>query len=128
MKITTRAMKNGVISPEPTSLNVLITAEGSPATMPEKMMREIPFPIPRSVICSPSHIRNAVPAVRVMTASSRNPQPPMGTTMAPPGLAILSRPIAIPNPWMMLRTMVPYLVYWTIFFRPCSPSFFSFSR
>ena len=28
-----------------------------------KMIRDIPFPKPRSVICSPSHIKNTVPAV-----------------------------------------------------------------
>ena len=31
------------------------------------MSRLIPLPMPRSVICSPSHMMKAVPAVRVMT-------------------------------------------------------------
>ena len=48
---------------------------GNLATMPAKMMREIPLPIPRSVICSPSHIRNAVPEVSVMTVMTRKAQP-----------------------------------------------------
>ena len=34
--------------------------------MPAKMMSEIPLPMPRSVICSPSHIRNDVPVVSAM--------------------------------------------------------------
>ena len=34
-----------------------------PATMPPKMMIEIPLPMPFSVISSPSHTRNIVPAV-----------------------------------------------------------------
>ena len=33
------------------------------ATIPAKIIIDIPFPIPLSVISSPSHIRNAVPAV-----------------------------------------------------------------
>ena len=36
--------------------------------MPMVMMRETPFPIPRSVICSPSHINNIVPVVMTSTA------------------------------------------------------------
>ena len=32
--------------------------------MPAKMMIEMPLPRPRSVICSPSHIRNIVPVTR----------------------------------------------------------------
>ncbi len=39
---------------------------GNRAMMPMKMISEIPFPIPRSVICSPSHIMNIVPDVRKM--------------------------------------------------------------
>ena len=41
-------------------------AAGS-ATMPEKMISEMPLPMPRLVICSPSHIRNIVPPVSVIT-------------------------------------------------------------
>ena len=33
-----------------------------------QMRMEVPLPMPRSVICSPSHIMNMVPAVMVMTA------------------------------------------------------------
>jgi hypothetical protein len=46
---------------------VSATAEGMAATIPAKMIREIPFPIPRSVICSPNHMMKAVPATRVIT-------------------------------------------------------------
>ena len=34
-------------------------------TIPAKMMKLIPFPIPFSVMSSPSHIRRTEPAVRV---------------------------------------------------------------
>ena len=48
-------------------LDVVVTAaDGRLATMPAKMISEMPLPMPRSVICSPSHIRNAVPEVSVI--------------------------------------------------------------
>ena len=34
--------------------------------MPAKMISEMPLPMPREVICSPSHIRNMVPPVSVI--------------------------------------------------------------
>ena len=37
------------------------------------MMIEIPLPTPRFVICSPIHMRSAVPAVRVETISNTRP-------------------------------------------------------
>ncbi len=40
---------------------------GRPAMMPAKISRLMPLPMPRSVICSPSHMMNAVPVVRVRT-------------------------------------------------------------
>ena len=43
------------------------SAIGKLATMPAKMISEMPLPTPRAVICSPSHIRNIVPPVSVMT-------------------------------------------------------------
>ena len=43
--------------------------------MPAKISNDIPLPMPRSVICSPSHITNIVPVVRVSTHISRKPQP-----------------------------------------------------
>jgi hypothetical protein len=51
------------------------TALGRPTTMPAKMMSDIPLPMPRSVICSPSHMMNVVPVVSVSTVISRKPQP-----------------------------------------------------
>src|SRR5207247_6084836 len=38
-------------------------APGRRVTMPIVMIKEMPFPIPRSVIWSPSHIKNNVPVV-----------------------------------------------------------------
>ena len=50
------------------SSSVPAIAEGRFATMPAKMMSDEPLPMPREVICSPSHIRNMVPPVSVITA------------------------------------------------------------
>ena len=51
------------------------TPRGKPTTMPAKMRRLIPLPMPRSVICSPSHMMKAVPVVRVSTVMSLKPMP-----------------------------------------------------
>ena len=48
---------------------------GSWATMPAMMISEMPLPMPRLVICSPSHIRNMVPPTRLMTVVTRNIMP-----------------------------------------------------
>ncbi len=48
---------------------------GSPTTMPAKISRLMPLPMPRSVICSPSHMMNVVPAVSVITVIAIKPKP-----------------------------------------------------
>ncbi len=62
-------------------------ASGMRATMPAKMMREMPLPMPRSVICSPIHMMKAVPAERVMTVMMRKDQPGVVTTRQAGGIA-----------------------------------------
>lgn len=44
--------------------------------MPIMMIKEIPFPIPLSVIRSPSHMTNMEPAVRMMVELSVKSVPP----------------------------------------------------
>ena len=44
-----------------------LTVEGIREIMEANRIMEIPLPIPNSVICSPSHIMKAEPAVKVMT-------------------------------------------------------------
>ena len=39
-------------------------ALGISATIAEKIIKEIPFPTPLKVICSPNHIKKVVPATR----------------------------------------------------------------
>ena len=59
--------------------------------MPAKMISEMPLPMPRAVICSPSHIRNMVPPTSVMTAEIRKNRPGSVTMPLPP-----SSPTAMP--------------------------------
>ena len=44
-----------------------VTARGNRATMPMVMTSETPLPMPRSVICSPSHMSSIVPVVMIST-------------------------------------------------------------
>ena len=57
------------------SSNMPNSADGSSATMPARMISEMPLPMPREVICSPSHIRNMVPPVSVISVEMRKNQP-----------------------------------------------------
>ena len=98
-------------------------AVGRPATMPAKMMIEMPLPRPRSVICSPSHIRNMVPVTSDTTVMKRNPGPGSSTS---PGCA--SSATAMPTAWKVASATVNQRVYLVISRRPASPSFFFASR
>jgi hypothetical protein len=74
--------ESACIEPVRTSSKSPPKALGRPATMPAKMMIEMPLPKPRSVICSPSHIRNMVPVRRVKTVTKRNIRPGSSTRPA----------------------------------------------
>ena len=67
----------------------------------------MPLPMPRSVICSPSHITSTDPVVSVRIVISRNPHPGSGTIRYPPLCDAFSRKIAIPSDWTMLNRIVP---------------------
>ena len=54
------------------SMSRALVASGMRATMPAMMMSEIPFPMPYSSICSPSHMRKTVPTVMVTMATNPN--------------------------------------------------------
>ena len=47
--------------------------------MPVKMISDIPLPMPRSVICSPSHMMKAVPVVSVSMVIRMKPMPGLMT-------------------------------------------------
>ena len=79
--ITKRKMMNRVESaPVRPISRVPARAFGRLATMPAKMISEMPLPTPRAVICSPSHIRNMVPPTSEMTVLTRKKKP--GSTTA----------------------------------------------
>jgi hypothetical protein len=56
----------GDITPFLDNSNIPITALGRPETIPIKIIKEVPLPIPRDEICSPSHIRSIVPTTKVV--------------------------------------------------------------
>ena len=64
------------------SSNVVAKALGISATMPEKIIKDIPFPIPLRVICSPNHIKKIVPATKVITVEVLKNNPGSITTLA----------------------------------------------
>ena len=53
---------------------VWLTVVGSRPTMPAKMMKLMPLPMPRSLISSPSHMRMRVPAVSVARIARVRPR------------------------------------------------------
>ena len=108
--IITRMMKTAIRIDSSACLmnsNVVAAADGMAATMPAKMMSEMPLPIPRSVICSPSHMMKAVPVVRVIIVISRKCHPGWKTTPPPPGASIDSRPTEMKKPCTSERSTVP---------------------
>ena len=93
--ISSTMMKAAERAPVRPSSSVLAMASGRLATMPEKMISEMPLPTPRWVICSPSHIRNIVPPVSVTTMVKRKYSPGLSTA-EPLGPLALSSPTAMP--------------------------------
>src|ERR1041384_1109761 len=73
------------------SSNMPNRGEGSPATMPARMISEMPLPIPRAVFCPPSHIKNIVPPVNVIVVEIRKNMPGSATAFPAP-----SSPIEMP--------------------------------
>ena len=75
--------------------------DGRTATIPAKMISEMPLPTPRAVTCSPSHIRNIVPPVRVTTVEMMKKIPGLSTRPA-----VLFRPAAMPKDCASARNTV----------------------
>jgi hypothetical protein len=61
-------MTRPLTEPERPPSNSCVKNCGIWATIPAMMISEVPLPIPREVICSPSHSRNIVPPIRLITA------------------------------------------------------------
>ena len=86
---------------------MLPKALGMPATMPAKMISEIPLPMPAlgDLLAEPHDEGGA----RGEGQNGHEPKqnPGLSTIPSPPGPVIRSSDMAMPNPWMMLRTTVP---------------------
>ena len=65
----------GLIIPDLPDAKNCASADGSSATIPTKIINDIPFPIPLAVICSPSHIKNIVPPTSVIMQDALKYQP-----------------------------------------------------
>ena len=98
-------------------------ALGISATIPEKIIKEIPFPIPLAVICSPNHITRIVPVSKVIVVTNLKYIPASKTR---PGE--FSKLTDTPKPWIKASNTVPYLVYCVIFLLPYSPWFLRFLK
>jgi hypothetical protein len=75
MPMTSRIMATmtiGLTEPDAPPSKSCVKNWGICATIPAMMISDVPLPIPREVICSPSHRRNMVPPIRLMTAEMRN--------------------------------------------------------
>jgi hypothetical protein len=95
-RITAPRMSRSTSDPSALSWNVVhvcTTACGMRATMPAKMMSEMPLPMPFSVMRSPSHMMNAVPAVSVTMVRKTKLQPltSSGTTLSLAALSVSSQ-------------------------------------
>ena len=88
-------------------LHVEAMADGNWAMMPAKMIREMPLPTPRAVICSPSHIRNIVPPTRVITVLALKNSPADRTTLCPAVAVMPSNPAAMPQACNAVKITVP---------------------
>jgi hypothetical protein len=62
----------------------LLIPLGIPEAMEAKIISEMPLPIPRWVISSPSHMSRTQPAVRVITITKTRPKVKFSTTSALP--------------------------------------------
>ena len=80
-------------------------APGIPVKILVAIIIEIPLPIPRSEICSPSHIKKIVPATTLKTAEMKNEVP--GSYAKPLAPSVTAKAEA----WTNASTTVPYLVY-----------------
>ncbi len=85
------------------------------------MTREMPLPMPFSVINSPSHMTIIVPAVKLKAVRTLLARPLASTPW-------VASPADVAKPWIKAKMTVPYLVYSLSFLRPSSPSLASFSQ
>jgi len=85
-----------------------ITAEGIWLKIPAAMIRDNPLPIPNLSICSPSHIKNTVPAVSTITAINHHCGSAAHCSSSSPWLWITFNH---PMLWKTHSTIVAYRVH-----------------
>ncbi len=75
--MTTRSSTTWIteITPVVNASTVRAMAPGKPSMIEKKISSDAPLPMPRSVICSPSHITKIAPVVRTSDVESRNVTP-----------------------------------------------------
>ena len=100
---TTSTMMNSTMSstaklsvPVFNASNVFTVSGRIRSMIEKKMSRLMPFPMPRSVICSPSHMTKTPPVVRVSTVVIRKPHPGCATALG-------SCSVKMPNPYAWKR-------------------------
>ena len=103
--IIRKMMVNALKAPDLPDAKNWPNAPGSSAIIPTYIIKEIPFPIPLCVICSPSHINSIVPPTSVTTQDTRKKSP--GSEAKP----CASIPAAMPHDWKKAKITVPYRVY-----------------
>ena len=100
---------------------ICVAKPGKAATMPAKIISDMPLPMPRSVINSPSQTRNIVPAVIEIMAAV------VGSRASPAKPTLVSTPLccnstSCPNPWAKaIGTVIQWTMRLTLA-RPASPS------
>ena len=87
-------------TPQPRERRICHSEVGKPAAIEVKISSDMPLPMPRSVMSSPSHMTTAVPAVMVKTMTSTVNSVSLGTMSSvqfwkrrPGSRAIAMRPV-----------------------------------
>ena len=79
MMMTSTSSENAPIAPVLTNLNVEKMPGQMRSTIEKKIIKLAPLPMPRSVICSPSHMTKIAPVVRKNVIGTRNAKPGFAT-------------------------------------------------
>ena len=113
--------------PDNWEINSWANERGSDAIIPTVINKEIPLPIPLSVIFSPNHIAKTQPVTNIITAGIIN-ETPFPKTNAASGTPRAPKPYKYAGAWTTQIAIVNQRVIWVIFFLPLSPSFCNFWR
>ncbi len=68
-----------LITPDSVASQVRAMAVGKPSMMEKKISSDMPLPMPRSVICSPSHMMKIPPVVSASVVVRMNTSPGVST-------------------------------------------------